>query len=109
MNSIASLYAYMLRISDLMKTFSKLSEERFINDRDAIAAYFAIYKDLLNYITNLDSRFMVVDKLNVLVKEIYEADVFMMDSYKLVNSYMLYDFFKTDYKELFNIVSELVK
>jgi len=109
MNSIIELYAYILSIKDISDKVDEIRYEEFINDEEIISASFAIFKELINYLVKLDSMFILHSELNILVKEIYEADRFMINNYKMINSNMLYDFFKTDYKRLVRIVSELVK
>ena len=109
MSSIIELYTYMRNANELVKKIDSLSREEFIADEDITLAYFGIFKDLLTYIVKLDAMFMVHSELSILVKEIYEIDRFMLNTYKLVNSDILYDFYKVDYKRLYKIVTELVK
>ena len=109
MNSMAELYAYILSVRSITSKIDKISGEKFINNEEMISSYYAIFKDLIEYLLKLDDMFTLHSKLNILVKEIYEADRFMMNNYKMINSSMLYDFFKVDYKRLTNIVEELVK
>lgn len=109
MNSIINLYVYMNSCNEIVKKLDGISIEEFVKDEDAISAYFAIFKELIGYLVNLDAMFNVATDLTTLKKEIYEVETFMVNSYKMINANMLYDFFKGDYRRLFKIVCELVK
>lgn len=109
MNSIINLYVYMNSCNELVKKMDKLSIEEFVRNEDIVSAYFAMFKELVNYLVNLDEMFNIASDLTNLKKEIYEVDSFMLNSYKMINANMLYDFFKGDYRRLFKIVCELVK
>ena len=109
MNSIINLYVYMNSCNEIVKKLDKLSIEEFIRNEEIVSAYFAIFKELVGYLVNLDPMFNIASDFTALKKEIYEADALMLNSYKLVNANMLYDFFKGDYRKLFKMVCELVK
>ncbi len=109
MSSIVNLYVYMNASNELVKKLDKVSIDEFVKSEDMISAYLAIFKDLVKYLLSLEDMFNIADELTTLKKEIYEIDSFVMNSYKMVNANMLYDFFMLDYRRLFKIVSELVK
>lgn len=109
MNSIIELYSYIDSIKNVTDKIIKIDSQEFIDNEEIISASYAIFKELINYLVKLNDMFILHSELNILVKEIYESDRFMMNEYKMINSYMLCDFFKTDYQRLTKIVSELIK
>ena len=109
MNNIVNLYAYMVTSNEIAKKIDELTISEFIKNDEIVSAYFAIFKELVEYVVKLDDLFLLHSELNTIIKEIYEAERLMINSYKMINANMLYDFYKTDYKRLFRVVDELVK
>lgn len=109
MNSVIELYAFLNRANEIAIKIDSVSREDFLNNEEMVSAFYGIFKELITYLVKLDNVLMMHSELNILVREIYEVDRFMLNSYKLINADMLYDFYKVDYKRLNKIVNELVK
>ena len=109
MDKIRDLYEFLNNNSYLANKISLMDEEDFLNDESAINAGYSLVNSAIEKIANLDIISLFLDeKLNIRRKEMESLDGYLMNSYKEVNGYLVYDYLKEEYQALLKSLEEIL-
>ena len=110
MNSVIELYGLMNTNYGLASSFIKLDFDKYESNEEMVIASFGLFENIVNKTRKLEQ--IVLFKNNYLFnfyKEIIHINELILNNYKLINKYMLYDFYKMEYNKLLSNLKDMLE
>lgn len=96
--------------SKIIQAITKNTRDSFADNEQQITIALGIASELYDIISTIDEEVYILNKdLNSLILPIKSYYGNLLNNYKLVNSYMLYDSFKIDLANLKSFLKQVLK
>lgn len=109
MNGLIEIYAFISDNIEIVNKLTSISEEDFVNDVNNLNIGYGLIKKLEDILTKLERSILISDDyLKKISKELFYIDKYFTNVYMGVNGYLVYDFFKVEYKQIANEIEKLM-
>ena len=108
-NNVLALYDLMKKNKTNVSKIANMDEYDFFNNYEYLNYGFGLLTEIRNYFSNLNKEILVCDSLlSNLAKEMHVLDENLLNGYKQINGYLLYDFFKNEYNLIFEELNRIL-
>jgi hypothetical protein len=108
-NNTLKLYNLMLENKEIADEIVSMKEEEFLNNSVAVLAGFGLINGIIDKMANLDYLTLLSsNELDTKCKELFAFKNYFVNSYKGINAYVIYDYFKLEYQNLFTLVKKIL-
>lgn len=109
MDGLIEIYTFISSNKEIIDKLTSVNEEYFIKDSDSLNIAYGLIKNLENSLTKLERTILITnDYLMKMSKELFYIDKYLTNVYMGINGYLIYDFFKIEYKELVSEIEKLM-
>ena len=103
------LYDLMNKNFNEVNRVLKLKEEKFLNSQDCLNYGYGLIIEIRELFLNMNKEILLVNNyLNKVSKEMYILDSKLLNSYKKINGYLVYDFLNNEYGMIFKELAKML-
>ena len=109
-NNVLFLYDLMEENLDSVNEIIAMSEESFLNNEDCLNYGYGLVSKIRELFLKINNEILFVNKtLSNISKEMHVLDEKVINEYKYINGYMVYDFLKIEYPLILEELNKILK
>lgn len=109
-NHIVNLYNLMISNKENVNKIIDNKEQDFINNEKSLVYGYGLVNRIREEVLNIGNELLFVsNKLNAFSKELYILDYSLLNSYNMINGYLVYDFLVSEYNSVLEELQKILK
>lgn len=108
--NVLVLYDKINKNKKIVSKIQNMEEEKFLSNKECLNYGFGLVSEIKEYLLKLNREILINnDILSKMSKEMYIFDECLLNCYKSINGYMVYDFLKNEYNVLLEELNKILQ